>query len=104
MADTPRKPDPARIDERFRTEVARKAARKRKASTEKDRSVWFSLGLFGLVGWSIALPSLLGVALGVWLDAHSHGRVSWTLTLLFIGVVAGCFNAWRWVKQELKKD
>jgi ATP synthase protein I len=101
MAEPPRRSnDQQRTDERFPVDVGRKAARRRRAAREKDRGVWFSLGLFGLVGWSIAIPTLLGVALGVWIDTRWPGPVSWTLTLLFVGVVVGCLNAWYWVKQE----
>lgn len=96
MADTP--------DDRMRTEVARKASRRRRAAREQNRSVWFSLGLFGLVGWSIAIPALLGVALGVWIDARWPSRISWTLTLLFVGIVMGCINAWLWMKQESRDE
>lgn len=91
-------------EERFRSDVERRAERHRKAEREKDRSIWFSLGLFGLVGWSIAVPTLIGVGLGLWIDAHWPSRVSWTLTLLFIGVVVGCVNAWYWVKQESQDE
>lgn len=80
--------------------IGRKAERKIKAREEKDRGVWFGLGMFGLVGWSIAIPTILGVALGIWLDEQLDDPVSWTLTLLFIGVCLGCLNAWYWVKRE----
>jgi ATP synthase protein I len=100
MADTPRGPDPSPDEERFRDDVARKAERRRRAAAEQDRGVWFSLGLFGLVGWSVAIPSLLGIALGVWIDTQWPSRISWTITLLFVGVVVGCLNAWYWIKQE----
>lgn len=84
----------------MRRQVARKAARRARAEREQDRSIWFSLGLFGLIGWSIAVPSLLGVALGLWIDSRWPGPVSWTLTLLFAGVVVGCVNAWYWIREE----
>lgn len=84
----------------MRRQVARKAARRARAEREHDRSIWFSLGLFGLIGWSIAIPSLLGVALGLWIDSRWPGPVSWTLTLLFAGVVVGCVNAWYWIREE----
>ena len=100
MADKPQKSGQSRTEERFRSDVARKAERKRQAAGEQDRGVWFSLGLFGLVGWSIAIPTLLGVALGVWIDTRWPSRISWTLTLLFVGVVVGCINAWYWIRQE----
>lgn len=104
MADPPVKRGESPAEERFRAEVARKAERRRKAMRAQDRGVWFSLGLFGLVGWSIAIPTLLGVALGVWMDARWPGRISWTLTLLFVGIVVGCINAWYWIKQESRHD
>lgn len=81
-------------------EIGRKAERKLRARGEADRSVWFGLGMFGLVGWAVAIPTLLGVALGFWLDRKLPGRVSWTLTGLIVGVVLGCLNAWFWVERE----
>jgi ATP synthase protein I len=98
-----------RSDERRRTadvgeRIGRKADRKRKARDEPRRGLWFGLGMFGLVGWSVAIPTVAGVALGVWLDALFDDRVSWTLTLLFVGVVLGCLNAWWWVQRESRHD
>lgn len=81
-------------------QVARKAERRLRARRTKNRSVWFGLGMFGLIGWSVAVPTVAGIALGVWIDRHWPGQASWTLTLLFIGLVLGCVNAWRWLKRE----
>jgi ATP synthase protein I len=80
--------------------VGDKEKRKIKARQEKDRGLWFGLGMFGLVGWSVAIPTLLAVAIGVWIDRKWPGPYSWTLMFLFIGVVVGCLNAWYWVKKE----
>jgi len=84
-------------------EVARRAARHQRARREGERSVWFSLGMMGLVGWSVAIPTLIGIALGWWIDSTWPSRLSWTLTLLFVGVVVGCLNAWHWVRQESRQ-
>lgn len=98
MADEMRsEPTP---EKRLREKIARSAERHLEAEREQRRSIWFSLGLLGVVGWSIAVPALLGIGLGQWIDSRWPGHVSWTLTLLFIGVAGGCFNVWRWVKQE----
>jgi ATP synthase protein I len=83
-------------------EVESKEERKMRARREKDRAVWFGLGTFGLVGWSVAIPTVIGIALGVWIDTRWPSRFSWTLMLLFIGVVIGCFNAWYWVQQMIQ--
>lgn len=80
--------------------VARKAGRRLKARSERRHNLWFGLGMFGLVGWSVAIPTIAGVALGVWIDRTWPGPISWTLTLLFVGMVLGCATAWRWLKRE----
>lgn len=85
---------------RFMREIERKEIRKKKARREKERSVWFGLGMFGLVGWSVAIPTIAGVAVGLWIDTRWPGRISWTLTLMSAGVIVGCLNAWRWVSRE----
>jgi len=90
--------------ERLIEKVGQKAARKIRARQGKDRSVWFGLGMFGLVGWSVAIPTLIGVAVGIWVDKKYPGPYSWTLMGLIIGVALGCVNAWYWVKRESRRD
>ena len=83
-------------------QVGAQAARKLKARRDPAPGVWFGLGMMGMIGWSVAVPTLLGAALGLWLDKHHPGKHSWTLALLVAGLVIGCLNAWRWVVQEEK--
>jgi len=83
-------------------QVGQKAGRKLKARRDTTQGVWFGLGMMGLIGWSVAIPTLLGVAVGVWLDKHHAGRHSWTLALLVAGLTIGCLNAWHWVTKEQK--
>lgn len=80
--------------------VDAKQSRKLVARQQGDRSAWFGLGMFGLVGWSIAIPTLLGIAMGIWIDERWPSRFSWTLMLLIGGVGVGCLNAWWWVNRE----
>jgi ATP synthase protein I len=84
----------------FSREVGAKAARKLKARQNSAQGIWFGLGMMGLVGWSVVVPTLLGAALGVWLDNRHPASHSWTLSLLVLGLVLGCWNAWRWVAEE----
>ena len=86
----------------FSQEIGTKAARKIKARNSKQ-GVWFGLGMMGLIGWSVVVPTLLGAALGIWLDNRHAGSHSWTLMLLVIGLVIGCLNAWHWVAKEDKE-
>jgi len=87
----------------FSRQVGAKAARKLKAQRKVTQTIWFGLGMMGLIGWSVVIPTLLGAALGLWLDRHHPGSHSWTLMLLVIGLVIGCLNAWHWVAKEDKE-
>lgn len=80
--------------------TADKKLRKRKKRS--DRRAWFGLGLFGLIGWSVALPTVIGAGLGVYIDSRFGSDYSWTLILLVGGLILGCLNAWFWVSKERK--
>jgi len=86
----------------FAGQVGAKATRKLKAR-KSTQSVWLGLGMMGLIGWSVTVPTLLGVALGIWLDKHHPGKHPWTLALLMAGLTIGCLNAWHWVAKEDKE-
>ena len=90
-------------DRTLASRVGTKAARKLHAQRHTTRTIWFGLGMMGLIGWSVAIPTLLGASLGLWLDKHYPAPHSWTLTLLFIGLIIGCVNAWHWVTKEGKE-
>jgi ATP synthase protein I len=77
---------------------ARQAKMLRKRNQQGD--FWRSLALLGLVGWSVAIPTLLGALAGAWIDHHWPSRFSWTLMLLVIGLTLGCLNAWLQVKRD----
>ena len=87
----------------FSRQVGAQAARKLKAQRGAKRSIWFGLGMSGLIGWSVTVPTLIGAALGIWVDKHYPSRFSWTLMLLLVGLIIGCFNAWHWVDSEYKE-
>ncbi len=89
-------------DKAFAGQIGTKSARKLKARRNPDQGVWFGLGMMGLIGWSVAVPTVLGAAIGIWLDKNYPGRHAWTLALLVAGLVIGCLNAWRWVAGEEK--
>lgn len=100
MDESPDEPVPSESREDLAERLESKEARKLKARRSDDRTVWFGLGLFGVIGWSVAIPTLLGVALGIWLDSKAPGKLSWTLTMLLAGATLGCLNAWFWVTKE----
>lgn len=85
--------------------VGKREARKLKARSERRYSALVKgLRMTGLVGWTVATPTLIGVALGKWLDNALPQRFSWTLTLLMVGLILGCFHAWYWLRRESKYD
>lgn len=86
----------------FATQAGTKATRKLKARRNASQGVWFGLGMMGLIGWSVVVPTLLGAALGMWLDKRHSDTHSWTLALLVAGLAIGCLNAWHWVAKEDK--
>jgi ATP synthase protein I len=88
------------IMRKFAKEVERKEARVIRGRAEKGESVWFGFGMFGIVGWSVAVPTLIGVAIGLWIDQTWPSQFSWTLMLLIGGVMIGSLNAWYWVRKS----
>lgn len=101
MSQPPEKQPADSHREQFANDVQKKAHRKAQAKEHEDKgSMWFGLGTFGMVGWSVVIPTLLGVLLGAWLDAVIPMSFSWRLTLMFAGLIMGCANAWYWVSKE----
>lgn len=90
---------PERQKAAFLKKITRKAQRKLHAR-HSHTQVWLGMRMFGLVGWAVSMPTLMGIALGVWLDRQMQSQYSWTLMLLLIGIGLGCFNAWYWVNKE----
>ncbi|HUI53046.1 MAG TPA: AtpZ/AtpI family protein [Terriglobales bacterium] len=79
--------------ERIVRQVESRQTRLERGKTQ-NAEFWKSLAFLGLVGWSVVLPTLMGAALGIWLDRHWPSRFSWTLVLLISGLLVGCANVW----------
>ena len=84
--------------------VGRKEDRKKQARAEGDRGIARGLGTFGMVGWSVSVPTLLGLGLGIWIDGRYGGQYSWTLMLMILGLLTGLANAWYWIQKESEDD
>ena len=97
------KENPKDIKRSFIEKIKRKEKRKLRAQRKKGQAIWFGLGLFGVIGWSVMVPTLIGIAVGIWADRRWPGQISWTLTFLFAGIILGCLNAWYWVEKERKE-
>ena len=95
-----RKSDPPPFQVELSEKVEKKERRKLRAR-QQDRSIWYGLGMFGLIGWSIAIPTLIGIAVGIWMDRTWQHSFSCTLLCLFLGIAVGCSIAWYWIKREV---
>lgn len=84
--------------------IGAQAERKRRAQKRRRRSPWLGIAFFGLVGWSVALPTLAGAIIGGWVDAQASGPTSWTLALLLAGLTIGCVNAWVLINRNRNHD
>ncbi len=104
MSENPEIRNSKEQQDEFSREVGAKADRKLKARRNPAPGVWFGLGMMGIVGWSVAVPTLLGVASGIWLDKRHTGHHSWTLMLLLVGLLVGCWIAWHWVSREGREE
>ena len=92
---------------KFSERVSDSERRKMRARSRPDRNIWFGLGTFGVVGWSVVIPTMIGAAIGIWIDARNGGRISWTLMLILIGLAVGCLNAWFWIdrgRREIDRE
>jgi ATP synthase protein I len=90
------------LDE-FQEQISRKEQLKIKAGRQKKQSVWTGFSVFGLIGWSVAVPTVLLVLFGMWLDKRYDAERSYTLPLLIAGLCIGCLNAWYWVDKKIKE-
>ena len=93
--------DPSR--EQLATRVSAAIVRHRERLRTR-RSPWHGLGLFGIVGWSITIPTLVGIAIGVAVDRRAPGTISWTLAGLAAGMTLGIINAAYWVSRESTRE
>jgi ATP synthase protein I len=87
----------------FSQKVAKKEKQKLKSRREGKYNALSGFAVFGIVGWSVVVPTLAGIALGIWLDKKYAQPFSWTISFLFIGLFTGCIIAWQWVDKENKK-
>jgi len=95
-------PDPPKLSEPAEQMIRKVGSAQERLVRARQRkgSDWESIAIMGVIGWSVALPTLIGVGLGMWIDHRWPGRFSWTLMLLIGGLLAGCANAWMHVKGD----
>ena len=78
----------------------RAAARDEMLRKNAEPSLGRRLGQIGVLGWTIVLPALAGLALGRWLDKTYSMGVFFSAPLLMLGAGAGLWLAWRWMARQ----
>lgn len=80
--------------------IGRRAQRMKHARANPGQSPLRGLGAFGMIGWAIALPTVGGAFLGLWLNRVAPQEFSWPIALILGGLVLGIIIAWRWISRE----
>lgn len=81
-------------------DIARQAERMKSTRDNPGPSPLRGIGAFGMIGWSIAVPTVGGAFLGLWLDSIAPQGFSWTIALILGGVVVGGFIAASWINKD----
>lgn len=96
------KPEKTDAEKALAERLAKRASRHLINKTDKEAfTPTKGLAFLGALGWNIPIPTILGVMLGRWMDAHHKvASISWTLNFLLLGFVFGTVGAWQWLKRE----
>lgn len=60
--------------------------------------------VFGIIGWSLLIPVLLGIAGGIWLEKTFKDVFPWSAILILVSLSVGVLNAWFWIVQNKKLE
>lgn len=91
---TPRPYDP---EDRLAQAARRAEERRREGIEVPEPSLGVRLGQIGILGWTIVVPTLIGVVVGHWLDRLFGTKVFFSAPLIMIGAAFGMWSAWRWM-------
>lgn len=88
------------LDHQLTQKLKEDISRAQKSAKEKPTLLAETIYL-GTIGVMMALPVVAGAYLGEWLDHSLKGfSVSWTISLIFLGVLMGSFNVYWFLKEH----
>jgi len=74
--------------------------RAQEARSDPEPSLARRFGQIGVLGWTIVGPTILGVALGAFLDKRLGTHITLTAALTFLGAGLGLWLALRWMHAQ----
>jgi ATP synthase protein I len=80
--------------------VRQQRERQREWQREGEPSMAQYVVQIGVLGWIIVAPTLIGLFIGRWLDHRLGTGIFWSAPLLGIGVMFGCWSAWKWMHRQ----
>lgn len=86
----------------FSRDIEKSAKDLMKARKEKT-GFWYYASAIGMWGWLFVIPVVGGAYIGRYLDNKIRGGISWTITLIIIGIVVGIYNIWYFYFRRLKR-
>lgn len=93
-------PEPPKSKDRLKDAARRAAERDRKSVEEPEPSLGVRLGQIGILGWTIIVPTLLGVILGRFIDRSLGTGIFFSAPLIMIGAAFGLWSAWKWMHRS----
>ena len=87
-------------NDRMIAAVRQQRERQRKWQREGEPSMAQYVGQIGVLGWIIVAPTLIGLFIGRWLDHRLGTGIFWSAPLMGIGVIIGCWSAWKWMHRQ----
>lgn len=90
--------------DRTANDIRRHAQRMKAARDGPGASPLRGFGVFGIIGWSVAVPIVSGAFLGLWLNRVAPQSFSWPIALILGGVVVGGIIAWKWIGEESQEQ
>lgn len=94
------KPQSDEDDGELLARVRLRAERVQRWLRDGEPTLTRQLAAVGVLGWIIVLPLLAGIAAGRWLDRWLATGILLTGAMLLVGLVVGCWSAWRWMHDK----
>lgn len=91
---TPRSKPP---ENRLAGAARRAAERARRGAEQPEPSLAARLGQIGMLGWTIVVPTLIGVVIGRWIDRALGTGITFSAALIMAGAGIGLWGAWKWM-------